>query len=400
MSDLVLIAAAGWHDESPGGANKLPTDFARGLASRGYAVTYVCASDAIDRVTRREVDGVDLRRYPSPTAPSPSLSNVRGHWRMTSDIVRAVRAERRVRAVLGHSPLQYLAAARACRSGRRCYGVHSPLVAELEYGFAGRPTWKHRVAWRAAWHLEARVLKVSDLVHCDSDYTRRFMQSEHPRGLNSKAIVLPGWVDVERFRAATGSRDDVRADLGWPWEPGVTTFFALRRLVPRMGLDTLIEAAALLAIGGRPFRIVVGGEGVERPRLEALAAARGIAGRVAFVGRIPEAQLSASYTAADCFVLPTRTLECFGLIVLEAYACGVPVIGVPVGSIPEIMGRQFTDWVADDNSAPSLARRMEDFLAGRITADPDILRRRALEFDMHAVMELHERVLLGNGAAR
>ena len=397
---VVLMTAAGWHDESPGGANKLPTDFARSLASRGYWVTYLCASDAIDRVTRSDIDGVDLRRYPSPSAPSPSLANVRSHWQMTSEIVRAVQAERPVRAVLGHSPLQYLAAARACRSGRRCYGVHSPLVAELEHGVTGQPTWRHRMAWRAAWHLEASVLRVSDVVHCDSDYTRRFMQSEHPRRLNGKAIVLPGWVDVERFRAAPVSRDELRGQLGWPWEPGVTTFFALRRLVPRMGLDTLLDAAARVAARGRKFRVVVGGEGVERSRLEALALARGIADRVAFVGRIPESRLSASYGAADCFVLPTRALECFGLIVLEAYACGVPVIGVPVGSIPEVMGPQFSEWVTDDNSAPALAERMEDFLTGRIAADADTLRRRALEFDMHAVMALHERVLLGNGAAQ
>ena len=47
---VILIAAAGWHDESPGGANKLPTDFARYLARRGHHVVYLCASDAVDAV--------------------------------------------------------------------------------------------------------------------------------------------------------------------------------------------------------------------------------------------------------------------------------------------------------------------------------------------------------------
>src|SRR5439155_3903477 len=131
--------------------------------------------------------------------------------------------------------------------------------------------------------------------------------------------------------------------------------------VPRMGPDTLVEATALLAEKGRECRVVIGGEGPERQPLEILALERGISDRVAFLGRISEQQVSDSYAAADCFVLPTRALECFGLIVLEAYASGLPVVGVPVGSIPEVMGPEFSAWIADDNQPVALAQRMEDF---------------------------------------
>jgi glycosyltransferase involved in cell wall biosynthesis len=206
---------------------------------------------------------------------------------------------------------------------------------------------------------------------------------------------LPGWVDTKRFRIPNGSRDEVRARLGQPWEPAVPTFFTLRRLMPRMGIDTLIEATAALTRAGRDFHLIIAGEGPERRRLEAMTAALGVAHRVRFVGRISEQRLCDSYAAADCFVLPTKALECFGLIVLEAYACGVPVIGVPVGAIPEVMGRDFAPWIAEDNRAVALARRMDDFLAGRLTADPGKLRARAVQFDMSAVAEVHEGRLLG-----
>jgi glycosyltransferase involved in cell wall biosynthesis len=86
------------------------------------------------------------------------------------------------------------------------------------------------------------------------------------------------------------------------------------------------------------------------------------------------------------------------LIVLEAYACGVPVIGVPVGSIPEVMGEGFSSWIADDNHPPALAQRMTEFLDGRLTADPEALRSRSREFETQAVMGLHERVLIGQEA--
>jgi glycosyltransferase involved in cell wall biosynthesis len=392
----ILIAAAGWHDESPGGANKLPTDFARYLAARAYRVVYLCASNRVERASAALVDGVDLRRYPSPRAPSPSLANLREHWKATRAIVRSLAARQPIAVLLGHAPLQTLAAASLCGDGvRRCYGVHSPLRAELTEGWRGQGTLKHRLAGRLATLLERRLVALSNVVHCDSEYSRRLLQSAHPATLDGKAIVLPGWVDTTRFQIPAEPRDDLRMRLGPPWTMGTPTFFTLRRLVPRMGLDTAIEAVALLARRGRGCRFVIGGEGPERPRLEALAVSRGVADRVSFLGHLVEERLSDSYAAADCFLLPTRALECFGLIVLEAFASGLPVVGVPVGSIPELVGGAFTEWIAGDNSATALADRMDDFLAGRLVVDPAKLRARALEFAIDRMVPLHERVLIG-----
>jgi glycosyltransferase involved in cell wall biosynthesis len=392
----VLLVAPGWHDDSPGGASKLPTDFARFLSARGHHVTYACPSGAASRIESARIDGVDVRRYPAPSAPSPSARNVRQHWQASRQIASDIRRSTPVRALLGHSPLQYLAmSGRLDATTRRCYGVHSPFEAELREGACGAPSAKQRIAWRGAAWIENRLLDISDIVHYDSAYTRTFMEARYPASTFGKGVVLPGWVDDGRFRPSPISRDGLRQRLGEPWLQGVPTFFTLRRLVPRMGLDTLIEATALLAQRGRAFRVVVGGDGPARTALEAQAAAAGISDRVAFVGRIREADLVDSFCAADCFVLPTRALECFGLIVLESYACGVPVIGVPVGSIPEVMGPDFHAWLATDNRANAIAERMDDVLSGRLTADPRALRTRASEFSMTAVAERHERVLLG-----
>jgi glycosyltransferase involved in cell wall biosynthesis len=395
----VLIAAAGWHDEHPGGANKLPTDFARFLAKRGHHVAYLCASGGIDRATTTRIDGVQVCRYPSPTARSPSLGNVRQHWRSAREIAATVHRERPVTALLGHTQLQYLAAAGACGDlARLCYAVHSPFVVELRGGVSGRPTLKQRVAWAGAAWIERRILVISDVVHYDSAFTGRWMEAAYPREIRGKGLVLPGWVDVARFRPPVEPRAFLRGRLGPPWDPLAITFFSLRRLVPRMGLDTLIAAAAQLTRSGRSFRLVLGGEGPERANLEALAAAYGIADRVALLGRVPDARLADCFGAADCFVLPTRALECFGLIVLESFACGVPVVGVPVGSIPEVMGPALRAWIAVDNEAPALATRMDDFLTGRLAASPIALRNRAMEFAFETVAARHERVLLSVAA--
>lgn len=276
--------------------------------------------------------------------------------------------------------------------------MHSPFVEELKESVTGRPTLKQRAAWVGAGLIERRVLALSHLVHYDSAFTGRLMERAYPAETQGKGQVLPGWVDVARFRVPREPRPTLRRRLGAPWHPTAPTFFSLRRLVPRMGLDTLIVAAADLARRGRSFQLIVGGEGPERARLEALAAARGVGERVAFLGRVADDRLADCFGAADCFVLPTRALECFGLIVLESLACGVPVIGVPVGSIPEVMGPSLGAWIADDNDAPALARRMDQVLAGELASDPIELRRRAMEFAFDTVAARHERVLLGRDA--
>lgn len=394
----MLIAAAGWHDEHPGGANKLPTDFARFLARRGHRVAYMCAS-ASSQPSPTAIDGVDVWRYRSPNAPSPSVSNVSQHWRSARAIAAAVGRAQPITALLGHAPLQYLAAAGASGdSARRCYAVHSPFVEELKEGVTSRPTLKQRAAWAGAALIERRVLALSHVVTYDSVFTGRLMEAAYPAETRGKGRVLPGWVDVTRFRPPAEPRAALRQRLGAPWYPDAVTFFSLRRLVPRMGLDNLITAAAQLARSGRPFRLIIGGEGPDRTNLEALVAAQGIGDRVAFLGRVADDRLAESFAAADCFVLPTRALECFGLIVLESFACGVPVIGVPVGSIPEVMGPALAAWITDDNQAPALARRMDQLLAGELTADPIALRNRAMEFAFDTVAARHERVLLGREA--
>jgi glycosyltransferase involved in cell wall biosynthesis len=242
--------------------------------------------------------------------------------------------------------------------------------------------------------LEERIYSQSDLVHSFSQYILGQLREKYQRSLAGKCAVLPAWVDTERFTPSKETRRQVRERLGSPWDPKVTTFFTVRRLMPRMGIDTLLEAAAILAEEEHAFKLVIAGEGPQLQTLKNHSLALSLQDRVAFLGRVPEERLVDVYRAGDCFVLPTRSLEGFGLIILEAYACGTPVIGVPVGAIPEVFGASFHDWLARDNSPIALAQRMRDFLMGRLIADSERLRCRALEFDFHTMAALHEHMLL------
>ena len=112
------------------------------------------------------------------------------------------------------------------------------------------------------------------------------------------------------------------------------------RLVPAKGVDLLIEALARLA--GVDWTLQVVGEGQERARLAALAAARGIGDRVAFRAWLPSAEMPAFYRSLDVLVLPSRAtptwIEQFGRVLTEAMACGVACIGSDCGEIPHVLG--------------------------------------------------------------
>jgi glycosyltransferase involved in cell wall biosynthesis len=147
-----------------------------------------------------------------------------------------------------------------------------------------------------------------------------------------------------------------------------------------MGLDRLLYAAQKVKSAGWIFNLIIGGDGPLRKRLEILVGELGLKGRVSFAGRVPEAQLPLMYGAADAFVLPTAELECFGLIVLEALACGRPVLATPVGAIPEVLGQFEKDWLAHDASVEAIAQSLINFLRGALPDHhPVILRTKVAE---------------------
>jgi glycosyltransferase involved in cell wall biosynthesis len=97
---------------------------------------------------------------------------------------------------------------------------------------------------------------------------------------------------------------------------------------------------------------------------------------VHFLGRVPENILPQMYAAADVFVIPTAELECFGLIALEALACGRPVLATPVGAIPEVVGRIEPRWLAQNQSVEAISRLIIGFLGGELPShDPERLRQ-------------------------
>jgi glycosyltransferase involved in cell wall biosynthesis len=150
-----------------------------------------------------------------------------------------------------------------------------------------------------------------------------------------KIKTIPGGVDLKKFHPAD-DKATIRKQLNIPQNKII--LFTVRNLVQRMGLENLIIAFHELEKEASDIELVIGGKGPLENRLIALARSFGIEQKIHFAGFISEEQLPLYYQMADIFVLPTKELEGFGLVTLEAIASGVPVLGTPVGGTEEILG--------------------------------------------------------------
>ncbi|MBF0308237.1 MAG: glycosyltransferase family 4 protein [Magnetococcales bacterium] len=149
-------------------------------------------------------------------------------------------------------------------------------------------------------------------------------------------LVVPNGVDCSRFHPASETPD--RQRLGLP--QGLLFGFA-GRLVGWKGLRFAIEALASPAMADFPeARLLIIGDGAEKPHLIQKSAALGLADRVIFLQSQPHHQLPEYYRAIDCGVFPSIGDEAFGITIAEAMASGKPVIASHVGGIPEVVGNQ------------------------------------------------------------
>jgi len=171
-----------------------------------------------------------------------------------------------------------------------------------------------------------QVLVEADRVVTISRYTRQELTR---MGVDPARIVIvyPG-VDTARFRLDLEAGRRIRALYNLEKRPVLLT---VARLVPRKGHDRVIEALPTVLQRVPEAVYVIVGSGPDEERLRRLAESQGVKDRVIFAGAVSDKDLPAWYSAADLLVMPNREeegdVEGFGIVFLEANACGKPVIG-------------------------------------------------------------------------
>ena len=172
---------------------------------------------------------------------------------------------------------------------------------------------------------------------------------------------------------------------------GAFVAVAVRRLVPRTGIGDLLDAWALAAPRLPPGAVLlVGGDGPLAGELAARAATIGER-EARMLGALSDEALLAAYRAADVAVVPTRSHEGFGLVVLEAAGCGTPSIVTDVDALPEVARPLDGSLVVAAGDTPALAGRLVAASRGELPARAAV-REYAERFSWAAVAAAHERL--------
>jgi phosphatidylinositol alpha-1,6-mannosyltransferase len=257
--------------------------------------------------------------------------------------------------------------------------------------------------------LLSRAVKHASLVIAAGGYpeaeARRALgqRGSDKGGAFPTTVQVPPGVDTERFRPLPPiEKASARARLGLPRAGPLV--ISVSRLVPRKGMDTLIEAASTNSDRFPGLCVAIAGAGRDRHRLERLASHAKV--KVEFLGKLPDPDLADFYACADVFALCCRSRwwgleeEGFGIVLVEAAAAGLPCVTVDSGGAGEavrdgetglvvemgepgraIAGRQLhasqradigpvADALASLLSRPALARRMGE--AGRHRAEAEL----------------------------
>jgi len=213
-------------------------------------------------------------------------------------------------------------------------------------------------AWRD--RAEADVIACSDAicVSCPEEERQFRRLYGDPNGVIE--IVPPA---VEHAFFAPGDRRGARRAIGLPTDRPVVLFVG--RIQPLKGPDVAIRSLAAMSRRDAMLVIVGGASGVdgdhEMRRAVTLAGELGVADRVLFVEPKPHHLLSSYYRAADVVVVPSRS-ESFGLVALEAAACGIPVVATAVGGLLNVVHDGVTGHLVDGRDPARFARALTQVL--------------------------------------
>jgi glycosyltransferase involved in cell wall biosynthesis len=326
-----------FYPDHAGGVERVTHETVRRLAARGHSVDLVGLRTRQGTPDTEVIDGVRVHRYGHDRARRAAGHRTAAALFRSGPVVRALVDAKPFDVILSQHYFPYYAYQRAVRRrpGPEVLTFHASYW--REHGLEGpdRPVGRPAdwVFGRFARHTEVACLRRADRVVVLSEFSREQVATYYPFA-EAKTLKIPGGVDLERFRPAD-DRLGAKAALGLPLDRPV--LFTARRLVPRMGLENLIDAVAQVRTAFPDVFLAVAGRGRLEDELRRRAHRLDLDGAVSFVGFVDDADLVRYYQAADLFVLPSLAFEGFGLVTLEALACGTPALGTPVGATPEIL---------------------------------------------------------------
>lgn len=376
---IALISSS--FDPYVGGVEAHVRSVARELVADGHAVE-VWTVDRGEHLGARELDGIVVRYLQTPL-PSRSVRGVGaftvtvgGAWRRWSAAVREFRPQLLHVHCFGPNGLYALAL-------HRRFGLplvvtsHGETVADDRGVFGGSALLRSGLR---------RALVRAAAVTAPSEFVLRDLRDSY--GLTGGRVV-PNGVDV-----------DIRPTETLPDAASERFILGVGRLGAMKGFDLLIDAFAAADLD-EGIRLIIGGDGPERHRLEESIASHGLQDRVDLVGRLDAQGVADAMTAALAVVVPSR-MEAFGIVALEAWRSGTALVMTNRGGAPEFVRDGVDGLLVDPEDTTALAGVMRRVVADAALRESlaDAGRRRVGEFTWSSVARSYERVYDGVGAPR
>jgi glycosyltransferase involved in cell wall biosynthesis/peptidoglycan/xylan/chitin deacetylase (PgdA/CDA1 family) len=327
----ILVSTDQWYPDLMGGIARVAAGTALRWARAGHEIV-VLAPEHDAAPGEESLEGGSLRLLrvlPRGRVPQ-TISDTRATRRWASSL-----AGEGFDVSVAHTATTAYGLLRSRVDAPLVYVFHADVARENRYLRTVLPPGRDRLAARVfehpLRHMDVVSLREAAAVVVLSRFSRGLLTELAPVAA-VRAVHVHGAVDTETFRPE--GREEARDRLGVP--EGQRLVLTVRRLVPRMGLEQLLDAAAMLRdVEG--LRIAIAGRGSLEDALREQASRLGLGELVRFLGRVPDEDLPLWYRAADLFVLPTEAYEGFGLATAEALASGTPVVGTPAGATPELL---------------------------------------------------------------
>ena len=331
-------------DDSFGGLERYVFELTRALAGEVHFVNIVARRGAPPDVP---MAGETVYAMPlaslggTPVCPTMPWHALRRHIRAPFDIVHLQ---------FPADPMAHLAYELMPRSVKRVVGWHSDIVRQQRLLNLYRPFLNHS-------------LRAADAIIAATPAHISSSEQLSPVRESARFRVVPYGFDLSRFSDRPPLADEIRRRYA-----GKFLVFALGRHVYYKGFEFLIRALASLPEAA----LALGGQGPLTPELQRIARDAGVADRVYFVGRIPDKDLPAWYHACDAFCLPSvEPAEAFGIVQVEAMACGKPVVCCELGNGVTWVNRDGeTGLVVPPADAEALAAALS-----RLSRDPPLRAR-------------------------
>jgi glycosyltransferase involved in cell wall biosynthesis len=348
----ILATGMGWIEHTPGGLNRYFADYLDAMRRQGHQVQGLMTA------------GGERTSAPDYVADVIRHSSRSGTLNRTTAFRRAFLRELRSHPPDVYNPHFSLYSSMITRG---LVPSSVPIVTHFHGPWAEESLVEDHGA-KIGQQLRYRVKKmVEQLSYRRSD--RFIVLSQHFHDVLSghygadpeRIHIIPGATDIERFRPSN-DREALRQSLGLETDQRV--LFCARRLMQRMGIENLIRSMPEVLRKASNTLLFVAGAGPLRSTLEQLIGELSLGQSVHLLGRVSNEELVSWYQAADFSVVPTVALEGFGLVTVEALACGTPVLGTPFGGTPEILEPFSPSLLFHDSSPAALAERLVAVLTG------------------------------------